>query len=113
MRNTDNTMRAEAIMLAMKAIDIISKTLDIIVGDDKPAVNEKDSTAAAPKRRKDECLKRPGEDTYRADAIRFNEQFLRDRYELRYNTMKKTTEFRPRRSEERTNGRGLDEWTGF
>ena len=33
---------------------------------------------------------------YRSDAIRFNLQFLRDHYDLRYNTMKKTTEFRPK-----------------
>ncbi|MBQ9356060.1 MAG: hypothetical protein IJT98_02045 [Prevotella sp.] len=32
----------------------------------------------------------------RSDTIRFNEQYLRDHYDLRYNTMKKTTEFRPR-----------------
>ncbi len=37
-----------------------------------------------------------GESAYRSDAIRFNLQFLRDHYDLRYNTMKKTTEFRPK-----------------
>jgi hypothetical protein len=37
-----------------------------------------------------------GGSAYRSDAIRFNLQFLRDHYDLRYNTMKKTTEFRPK-----------------
>jgi len=31
--------------------------------------------------------------TYRADAINFNEQFLNRHYRLRYNTMKRTTEY--------------------
>ena len=42
------------------------------------------------------------ESCYRADAIRFNEQFLRERYELRYNILKKTTEFRPKPSASKT-----------
>ena len=42
------------------------------------------------------------ESCYRADAIRFNEQFLRERYELRYNILKKTTEFRPKPSANKT-----------
>ena len=52
---------------------------------------EAPSAPSSPKPSKPSSL-----DTYRADAIRFNEQFLRDHYDLRYNTMKKTTEFRPK-----------------
>ena len=34
MNQTDNTLRTQALLLAMKALDVISKTLDIIAADD-------------------------------------------------------------------------------
>ena len=51
-------------------------------------------------------------DTYRADAIRFNEQYLRDHYDLRYNTMLKTTEFRPKSASPgaRSSSPALPDW---
>ncbi len=38
------------------------------------------------------------QDSYRADAIRFNQQFLSRHYELRYNILKRTTEYRRKES---------------
>ena len=142
MKHADNALRTQALLLAMKALDVISKTLDIIAADDAapaapapsavpsadaapaaPAPSAAPSADAAPAAAgvvggfsadtessaatpSSPCSPKPPKpskpsspDTYRADAIRFNEQFLRDHYDLRYNTMKKTTEFRPRQSE--------------
>ena len=113
MNKTDNNLREEAIKLATKALEVLSKTLDIISSGecrgDSGTCREANATAPS--------LHTPqSTDSYRADAIRFNEQFLHDNYELRYNTMKKTTEFRPRRSDECaldecTTVRDLDECT--
>ena len=102
MKHADNALRTQALLLAMKALDVISKTLDIIAADDAVPAAPAPSAATpsspcSPKPPKPSKPSSP--DTYRADAIRFNEQFLRDHYDLRYNTMKKTTEFRPRQSE--------------
>jgi len=41
---------------------------------------------------------RAGLGTDRAAVIRFNKQFLQERYDLRYNVLKRTTEFRPKTS---------------
>ena len=83
-QQTDNTLRAEMLLLATKALDIITKLLDMM--------NNGNASATAP----DKPAEQAKPDSYRADAIRFNERFLHDRYELRYNTMLRTTEFRPR-----------------
>ena len=134
MKNTDNALRSQALLLAMKALDIISKALDIIAvddaanvdtptdapaddaanvdthADDTPTASSAAPSAAtsvggfsadavSPSAPAVSSSPNPSPDTYRADAIRFNEQFLRDHYDLRYNTMKKTTEFRPKQLE--------------
>jgi len=86
MQQTDNTLRTEMLLLATKALDIITKLLDMM--------NNGNASATAP----DKPAEQAKPDSYRADAIRFNERFLHDRYELRYNTMLRTTEFRPKTS---------------
>ena len=123
MTHTNNTLRTDAITLAIKALDIVSRTLDLITGEDvstdvghpaapspeQPAApSPKHPAAPSPKQPAAPSPKHPAapsptvfggspaEDTYRADTIRFNEQFLKDNYDLRYNTMLKTTEFRPK-----------------
>jgi hypothetical protein len=45
--------------------------------------------------------------SYQSEAIAFNTQFLKDHYELRYNTMKGVTEFRPLRHADDT---GTESW---
>ena len=134
MKQTDNNLHTQVLLLAMKALDVITKTLDIIAASDAAAdaaasyavtadaagdddaVTAPSPTAAAtavggfpadtefpsatPPAQSPTTPPKPSKpstpDTYRADAVRFNEQFLRDHYDLRYNTMKKTTEFRPK-----------------
>ncbi|MBQ9187621.1 MAG: hypothetical protein IJ144_07360 [Prevotella sp.] len=102
MIQTDNTLHTEAIMLAMKALDVALKTLDMIVGTQ---ASDEGADKDMPSESNTKNAETPGgHDSYRADAIRFNEQYLRDHYELRYNTMKKTTEFRPKVSDAQTVG---------
>ena len=141
MTNTDHDLRAERILLATKALDILTKALDLLAADE-PAVSnstpqERQPETSAPHTPTQEPQPNPAAphtppqerqpetttphsssqehqiepaaphntpqkrlpsqpDTYRADSIRFNEQYLRDHFDLRYNTMLKTTEFRPR-----------------
>ncbi len=117
MTQTDNTLRSEAIRLATRALDIISKTLDILAVQDADSTSAPQEKPATPAPRRLSAHKEPAvnvptepqpsghqevpskPDSYRADTVRFNEQFLNDHYELRYNTMLKTTEFRPRNAE--------------
>ena len=168
MNQTDNTLRTQALLLAMKALDVVSKTLDVVSAPDTDASSVADnaadnaagddaavtapapsaapaspapstpaspvsaataspasaapappappapaavgavggfaadtaSPAEAPSAPSSPRPPKPSSpDSYRADAVRFNEQFLHDHYDLRYNTMKKTTEFRPRHPE--------------
>ena len=130
MKDTDNILRLEAIRLVSKALDMLTRALDIIARDGdsqatpgdiipetvipqeppspQPDPEPQVQPTATPQRNPAPQVQ---SDSYRADAIRFNEQFLSDRYELRYNTMLKTTEFRPRRTDEGTKERGFDEGT--
>ena len=123
-QQTDTPLRTEMLLLATKALDIITKLLDMMNNGNAtdsptatPAVTpaatvaptatvvpaapptvtappnlSNTASATAP----DKPAEQAKPDSYRADAIRFNERFLHDRYELRYNTMLRTTEFRPR-----------------
>ena len=123
-QQTDNTLRTEMLLLATKALDIITKLLDMMNNGnatDSPAATPTVTPAVTPAATvapaatatptvtappnlsntasataPDKPAEQAKPDSYRADAIRFNERFLHDRYELRYNTMLRTTEFRPR-----------------
>ena len=53
MKNTDNALRSQALLLTMKALDIISKALDIIAADDAANVDTPtDAPADTPTERK-------------------------------------------------------------
>jgi hypothetical protein len=68
--------------------------------NEKPAAyREPDEKPADSKRTKD---------SFRADIIRFNEQFLSERYLLRYNTMKGITEFREKQTDDEEQAEGTE-----
>ena len=77
MRHIDNTMRAQAVMLAMKALDIISKTLDIIAEENTESSPESDETITPVATPPSADAKRET-DSHRDSTIRFNKQILRD-----------------------------------
>ena len=125
MRNADNTLRMEVIRMASKALDVLTKALDILADETCEQMDIPETTASQempspepkpepqpaaqpeslsvqhpePQPESQRNQQPIQSDSYRADAIRFNKQFLGDRYDLRYNTMLKTTEFRPKHAE--------------
>ena len=121
MYKNNPTLIADIVMLASKTLDLLNKALDLLAENHTDTTTEEQTTEQLatveptveqpPVSTKEEPVKtKPdstplkgtgssssrGTDCYRADAIRFNEQFLRDHFDLRYNTMLKTTEFRPK-----------------
>ncbi len=106
MNNISPTLRSDVVLLTTRALDIISKALDLLATDtatDSHGSTRMDTVpvsdaqpAESPSKPEQGRDKEESPDSYRSDAIRFNLQFLRDNYDLRYNTMKKTTEFRPK-----------------
>jgi hypothetical protein len=65
-------------------------------GTDMPVSGEEQKTRRADK----EGQKTHQLPTDRQDIIRFNEQFLRNNYDLRYNVLKHNTEFRPKEDQQ-------------
>ena len=89
---------ADIISLTSKALDIASRAISLLEAASTEAeqVAQKETAEVPAKEESKEPTPAPAtqQPNYCAEAIRFNEEFLNTHYDLRFNTLKRATEFR-------------------